>query len=64
MFDGIHFNHRIVRSSFDQAKTFMAWTAPGAEDAGEYMKIRHTAFLLKMVCLGEMRKACGSGVEH
>jgi hypothetical protein len=28
------------------------------------MEIRHTAFLLKMVCLYEMRKARGSGVEH
>jgi len=50
MFDGIYSNHQILRSSFDQAKTSMAWIAPGAEDARGQMEIRHTSFLPKMVC--------------
>ena len=37
----------------------VARTAPGAEDARERMEIRHTSFLLKMVCSDEMSQ----GVE-
>jgi len=43
-----------LRSRFDQARTSVARTAPGAEDARERMEIRHTSFLLKMVCSYEM----------
>ena len=32
----------------------MARAAPGAEVASERMEIRHTSFLLKMVCYSEM----------
>ena len=32
----------------------MARAAPGAEDARERMEIRHTSFLLKIVCYYKM----------
>ncbi len=59
MFDGMASNDRILRSRFDQARTSVARTALGAEDARERMEIRHTSFLLKMVCYYEMSQ----GVE-
>jgi len=62
-FDGISPNDRILRSRFDQTRTLVARTAPGAEDARKRLEIRHTSFLLKIVCSPEMRKARGSGVE-
>ena len=53
-FDRISPNDRILRSRFDQARTSIACAAPEAAGARERMKIRHTSFLLKMVCSHEM----------
>src|SRR5260370_3942451 len=47
MFDGIIFNDRIFGSMFDQARTSVARTAPGAEHVREQMEIRTAPFPLK-----------------
>ena len=62
-FDGINPKDRMLPSRFEQARTSVAGAAPEAEDARERMEIRHTSFLLKMVCYYKMQRTRGSGVE-
>jgi hypothetical protein len=56
-FGGISPKDRIWPSRFDQARTSMARIALRAEDAREQIEIRHTSFLLKMVCYSEMSQS-------
>jgi hypothetical protein len=45
MFDGINPNPRILPSKLEQARTSVARTAPGAEDAKERMEIWSASFV-------------------
>src|SRR6266496_6448075 len=47
----------MLRSRFDQARTSVARSAPGVEDARERMEIRPTSFLLKIVYYYEMNQS-------
>ena len=64
MFDGICPNDRIFGSRFEQGRTSMTRTAPGAEDAKQRMEICTASFVLKNDMYSTNESERGNGVEH